>query len=59
ASYLTYRSVVLSIDFAYEFPWAAALQCVLGVLVITWVTMRYAASRLRGGSIIETIRGIG
>ncbi|MCL2004475.1 MAG: ABC transporter permease [Oscillospiraceae bacterium] len=58
ASYLTYRSILLSIDFSYSFPWLAVMQCILGVLGITWVTMRYASSRMRSGNIIETIRGL-
>jgi len=55
-SYLIYRQMVRSTYFTYVFPWAAVFQCVIGVFVITWVTMRYAASRLKGGSIVEEIR---
>jgi putative ABC transport system permease protein len=55
-SYLIYRGTIQTAYFPYVFPWLAVAQCVLGVFAITWVTMRYAASRLRGGNIVETIR---
>ncbi|MDR0904760.1 MAG: ABC transporter permease [Oscillospiraceae bacterium] len=37
-------------------PWLAVLECILAVFVITWVTMRYSASRLKKGSIVDAIR---
>jgi len=55
-SYLLYRAIVQTANFPYSFPWVAVFQCVTGVFAVTWVTMRYSASRLRGGSIIEAIR---
>lgn len=55
-SYLMHRAVIRTASFPYEFPWIAALQCVLGVFAVTWVTMRYSASRLRNKNIIEAIR---
>jgi putative ABC transport system permease protein len=55
-SYLMYQSTIRTADFSYKFPWFAVLQCVLGVFAVTWVTMRYSASRLRGKNIVETIR---
>lgn len=56
-SYLMYVSTKETAHFPYEFPWAAVIQCVLGVFAVTWVTMRYSAGKLKSGSIIETIRG--
>jgi putative ABC transport system permease protein len=56
ASWLIYRFVIASVDFAYQYPWHTAVQCIAGVLIITWITMRHAVSRLRDGNIIETIR---
>jgi putative ABC transport system permease protein len=56
ASYLVYQSMMQSVDFSYELPWLAVVQSVVAVFVITWVTMRYSASRLRGKNIVETIR---
>jgi putative ABC transport system permease protein len=50
-SYLIYLGTIQTAYFPYTFPWLAVAQCVLGVFAITWVTMRYAASRLRGGNI--------
>jgi len=47
------------VDFAFKIPWIPILQCALGVLTVTWITMRYSASRLRGGSIVEKIRADG
>lgn len=40
----------------YQMPWIAIAVCILIVFAITWVTMRHAASRLRGKNIVETIR---
>ena len=56
ASYLVYQAMMHSVYFAYEFPWIAVAQSILAVFVITWVTMRYAVARLRGKSIVGTIR---
>jgi putative ABC transport system permease protein len=56
ASYLIYHAILFSVDFPYAFPWVAVVQSVLAVFVVTWVTMRYSASRLRGGNIVEEIR---
>jgi len=56
ASYLIYQAVMFSADFPYEIPWLAIAQSVLGVFAVTWITMRYAASRLRGGNIVGSIR---
>ncbi len=56
SSFLMYRVFLFSVEFPYQFPWLAVLECVVGVLAITWVIMRFAASRLRGGSIVEAIR---
>ena len=55
-SYLSYIALDMPTEFAYELPWLPIVQCTLGVFVITWVIMRYAAARLRGGNIVETIR---
>ncbi|MCL2084996.1 MAG: ABC transporter permease [Oscillospiraceae bacterium] len=55
-SYLVYIGTVSPAQTVYTLPWFPMLQCMLGVFIITWVTMRYAASRLRGGNIVETIR---
>ena len=56
ASFLVYRSMLHSVEFRYEWPVFPILICVLAVFIITWVTMRYAAARLRGKNIVETIR---
>jgi putative ABC transport system permease protein len=56
ASYLIYRSFLQSVFFSFHFPIIPVAQCILAVFIITWVTMRYAASRLRNKNIVETIR---
>jgi putative ABC transport system permease protein len=56
ASYLIYRSIMASVDFPFEFPWLPIFQCILAVFIITWVIMRYSASKLRSGNIVEAIR---
>jgi len=55
-SYLVFRGTVSPVEFRYSIPWIPIAECALGVFVITWAVMRYAASRLRGGSIVEAIR---
>jgi putative ABC transport system permease protein len=55
-AYAAYRAMGLQAEVVFSFPWLAVCECALGVFVITWVTMRYAANRLRGGSIVDAIR---
>jgi putative ABC transport system permease protein len=57
AAYLIYRFAIYSeVQYRYVFPWLTVLEIVLGVFVITWVTMRYSISRLKEKNIVETIR---
>jgi len=55
ASYLVYRSITAAVHFPYEFPWIAVLQCIAAVFIITWVTMRFAAARLKDENIVDAI----
>jgi putative ABC transport system permease protein len=55
-SYLVYTALEMPVDMSYKLPWVPIIQCTAGVFIISWVVMRYAASRLRGGSIVEVIR---
>ena len=55
-SYLVYLALELPAEYAYAIPWLSVLQCVIAVFIITWIVMRYSASRLRSGSIVERIR---
>ncbi|MCL2189281.1 MAG: ABC transporter permease [Defluviitaleaceae bacterium] len=57
ASYAIYRAFTITVDFPYIFPLWEVLACIGVVFIITWVTMRFAAARLRGGSMVEGIRG--
>ena len=55
-SYLIYSGFVSPVTTAYTLPWIPILQCVFGVFIVTWVVMRFSASKLRGGSIVEALR---
>jgi putative ABC transport system permease protein len=55
-AYTAYRAMGLAAEVDFSFPWFAVLECALGVLAITWVTMRYAAGRFKSESIIDAIR---
>lgn len=56
ASFGLHRVIGLSADFAYQIPWLPIGISIIAVFVITWLTMRYAANRLKNRNIIETIR---
>jgi putative ABC transport system permease protein len=56
-AYGLYRGMALSVNIPFSVPLFSIVVCVLGVFAVTWVTMRYSASRLKRGSIIEAIRG--
>jgi len=58
-AYFLYMYIAEPVAFAFTIPWIPILQCSLGVLAVTWITMRFAASRLRSGSIVEKIRADG
>ena len=53
---LAHRAVLFSFEITYSIPLAAVIQCVFAVFAVTWLSMRYAAFRLRGQNIVETIR---
>lgn len=42
--------------FRFPFPWLWIVVSVIGVFLITWITMQFAASKLKEQNIIETIR---
>jgi len=46
-----------NVRFPFEFPWEMLAICAAGVFALTFITMRFSASRLHGRNIIETIRG--
>jgi putative ABC transport system permease protein len=56
AAVLLYKIFSQAVDYDFVFPWLNAAECVAGVFAVTWVTMRYASSRLRVGSIVDAIR---
>ena len=43
-------------QFPFTVPWVAIAECVLGVFAVTFISMRFAASRLRKQNTVETIR---
>ncbi|MCL2704131.1 MAG: FtsX-like permease family protein [Defluviitaleaceae bacterium] len=55
-SYAVYRYLAVPVELGFPMPWLPIIQYSLGVLIVTWVTMRYSASRIQGKNIIETIR---
>ena len=55
-SYLIYRAMTGTADFAYEFPWLAITVSAAAVMPLTFGTMRYSKRKLRGISIVEAIR---
>lgn len=55
-SYLLYRAFSSPVELDYAIPWLPIVQCTLGVIAITWFTMRYSMSQLRHDNIVETIR---
>ncbi len=56
AMYFTYRSLTIQNTFQFVYPWVTLVEVALGVFLITLIITQYAAAKLRGGSLIETIR---
>ena len=56
-SWLIHGVIADTVEFAYEIPWAAVVQCAIGVFVITWGVTRVSAQKLRGQNIVDAIRG--
>jgi len=55
-SYMIYRAMAETMDFAYEFPWIAVTISAAAVMLLTFGTMRYSKRKLSGISIVEAIR---
>ena len=55
-SYLIHNSITDVVAFAYEPPFRAVLQSVIGVFIITWGVTRFSARKLRRENIVEKIR---
>lgn len=56
ASFGLHQALGRSAGFAYQLPWLPIGISIIGVFVMTWLTMSYAANRLKNSNIIETIR---
>ncbi|MCL2386170.1 MAG: ABC transporter permease [Defluviitaleaceae bacterium] len=52
-TYLIHLPISSVFPITYQLPWLAVTKCVAGVFAITWITMRFSASRLRNESIID------
>lgn len=55
-AYGLYRSMGLSVELPFAFPWITVAECILVVFAITWITMRYSASRLKRESLVDIIK---
>ncbi|GHU94679.1 hypothetical protein FACS1894208_06190 [Clostridia bacterium] len=58
-TYLINLPIRAAFPIPYQLPWLACVYCVVVVFAVTWVTMLYSASHLRGDSIISAIRAEG
>ena len=58
-TYIIHNILSEPVEFPFMIPWMPIIQCTLGVLAVTWITMRYSASRLKGNNIVEKIRSVG
>lgn len=57
-SFALYRLFSLEVNFEFEIPWLAVGLCVLGTFAITFISMRYASSKLRRSNIAEAMRAV-
>jgi putative ABC transport system permease protein len=55
-SYLIYRAMGATAEFAFALPWIAVAISTLAVMLLTFSTMRYGKRKLRRISIVEAIR---
>ncbi|MDR1003120.1 MAG: FtsX-like permease family protein [Oscillospiraceae bacterium] len=56
-SYFMYAQTTDLANYPYEFPFVPVIACALGVFTVTFITMRFSASRVRSENIIEAIGG--
>lgn len=55
-SYFISKAVGISIKFNYVFPYKAVIICIIFVILIVWITMRYSLKKAEKLNIIDTIR---
>jgi putative ABC transport system permease protein len=55
-SYLIYKAMSLTVNFAYQLPISAILISAASVMLLTFGTMRYGKRKLGKISIVEAIR---
>lgn len=55
-TYLINTAIRSVFPFPYSLPWLPIIYCSIGVFAITWLTMRFAISRMQKENIIDAIR---
>lgn len=55
-SYFISKAVGISIKFNYVLPYKAVIICIIFVILIVWITMRYSLKKTEKLNIIDTIR---
>ncbi len=55
-SYIVYMAVKNVADFSYDLPWPSMIVCVIGVMLLTFGTMRYGRIKMSKINIIDAIR---
>jgi putative ABC transport system permease protein len=55
-SYAIYKSMTDIVFYPYSFPIIPVLIAVVAVLAVTFITMRFATSKIKKSNIIESIR---
>lgn len=56
-TYALHQAMGIGFSFEFQMPWLPMAGVTVATFIITWLTMLYAANKLKGSNIIETIRG--
>jgi len=56
ASWLIHGAMADAVEFPFAVPWVIVAQCVVGVLVITWIVTMVSARKLRSQNIAQALR---
>ncbi len=55
-SYIVYMAVNNVAGFSYELPWPSMIVCIIGVMLLTFGTMRYGRIKMNRINIVDAIR---
>ncbi|HHY82817.1 MAG TPA: FtsX-like permease family protein [Clostridiales bacterium] len=55
-SFLMHRSFGSAFDFGFRLPWNSILYCIIGVFLITFITMVHAGRKLKNDNIADTLK---